>query len=58
MFDHIYLQSISKIWWGQLDEVTTLEICQFPIHRLHWLGHVLRIFGDRIPMRGLFVELL
>ncbi|KER31961.1 hypothetical protein T265_12888, partial [Opisthorchis viverrini] len=68
VFDHRCLRSIAGIWWEHrisnaevrrmvfgrnnspsIDELITL-------HRLRWLGHVLRMPVDRLPRRVLFAQ--
>ncbi|KAG5454328.1 hypothetical protein CSKR_109219 [Clonorchis sinensis] len=68
VFDHRCLRSIARIWWEHrisnaevrrmvfgrnnspsIDELITL-------HRLRWLGHVLRMPVDRLPRRVLFAQ--
>ena len=67
VFDHRCLRSIAGVWWERrisntevrrmvlgtrnrsIDELITL-------HRLRWLGHVLRMSADRLPRRALFAE--
>jgi hypothetical protein len=66
-FDHRCLRSIARVWWEHrisnaevrrrvfgrnspaIDELMTL-------HRLRWLGHVLRMPVDRLPRRALFAQ--
>ena len=68
VFDHRCLRSIGQVWWEHrisnaevrhmvlgtrnspaIDELLTL-------HRLRWLGHVLRMPEDRLPRRALFAQ--
>jgi hypothetical protein len=66
-FDHRCLRSIARVWWEHrisnaevrrrvfgrnspaIDELMTL-------HRLRWLGHVLRMPTYRLPRRALFAK--
>ena len=67
VFDHRCLRSIARVWWEHrisnaevrrmvfganarsIEEVMTL-------HRLRWLGHVLRMPDDRLAKRALFAR--
>ena len=68
VFDHRCLRSIARVWWEHrisnadvrrmvfgrrnahsIDELMTL-------HRLRWLGHVLRMPPSRLPRRALFAQ--
>ena len=66
-FDHRCLRSIARVSWrqrvsndevlkrifGRENEFRSLEQ-QIGLHRLRWLGHVLRMPIDRLPSRALF----
>ena len=66
-FDHRCLRSIAKVWWD--NHISNAEVRKrvlgnrgqaldkmLDLHRLRWLGHVLRMSPDRLPRRALFAE--
>ncbi|VDP32580.1 unnamed protein product [Schistosoma curassoni] len=68
VFDHRYLRRIADIQWQHHvinaeirhrvfmhsdDDSTGVTIFK---HRLRWLGHVLRMSSQRIPLRALFAD--
>ena len=66
-FDHRCLRSIAKVWWD--NRISNAEVRRrvlgnrdqpldqvLELHRLRWLGHVLRMPSDRLPRRALFAE--
>jgi hypothetical protein len=67
VFDHRCLRSIARIWWEHrisnaevrrmVFGVNTRSIAEvITLHRLRWLGHVLRMPADRLPKRALFAQ--
>ena len=67
VFDHRCLRSIARVWWEH--RVSNKEVRKMifgtnapsieemiTLHRLRWLGHVLRMPADRLPRRALFAE--
>jgi hypothetical protein len=67
VFDHRCLRSIARVWWEHRisnAEVRRMVLGRSPhsidelitLHRLRWLGHVLRMPTDRLPRRALFVQ--
>ena len=68
VFDHQCLRSIARIWWeGRISNaevrrmvfgrqnVGTIDELIRP-HRLHWLGHVLRMPSERLLRKALFPQ--
>ncbi|MBM6549315.1 reverse transcriptase family protein [Streptococcus dysgalactiae subsp. equisimilis] len=65
VFDNRCLRSIARIWWQH--HVSNVEVRRrvlgmdsralsevISLHRLRWLGHVLRMSAQRLPLRALF----
>jgi len=67
-FDHRCLRSIARVWWER--RISNAEVRRMvfgqqkahaidkliSLHRLRWLGHVLRMSPDRLPRRALFAQ--
>ena len=70
VFDHHCLRSIAGVWWehrisnaevrrrvfGSEGANKSIEV-QLNLHRLRWLGHVLRMPENRLPRQALFSEI-
>ena len=67
VFDNRCLRNIARVWWEH--RVSNEEVRQrvlgmdspplediISLHRLRWLGHVLRMPTQRLPQRALFAE--
>ena len=66
VFDHRCLRSITRVWWQQHvsntevrrqvfgDAGTEAIVDRIAERQLRWLGHVLRMSGNRLPRRALF----
>ena len=67
VFEHRCLRSIARVWWN--NRISNAEVRRrvlghkglalrqvIDLHRLRWLGHVLRMSPDRFPRRALFAE--
>ncbi|MBM6549358.1 reverse transcriptase family protein, partial [Streptococcus dysgalactiae subsp. equisimilis] len=67
VFDHRCLRSIARVWWDH--QISNAEVRRrvlgregraidqvLNLHRLRWLGHVLRMSPDRLPQRALLAE--
>jgi hypothetical protein len=68
VFDHRCLRSIARVWWEH--RISNAEVRRMvfgrnnspeineliTLHRLRWLGHVLRMSNDRLPFRALFSQ--
>jgi hypothetical protein len=65
VFEHRCLRSIARVWWQH--RVSNITVSQrvlgadshalsetISLHRLRWLGHVLRMPTERLPHRALF----
>ena len=69
VFDHRCLRSIARIWWER--RISNAEVRRMVLgrqnvgaidqlirlHRLRWLGHVLRMPSERLPQKALFAQL-
>jgi hypothetical protein len=67
VFDNRCLRSIARVWWRH--HISNADVCQrvlgtnsrplsdvISLHRLRWLGHVLRMPTHRLPYRALFAR--
>ena len=66
VFDHRCLRSIARVWWEHRISNAEVRLMVFgqqeahginkliSLHRLRWLGHVLRMSPERLPRRALF----
>jgi len=69
VFDHRCFRSIARIWWER--RISNAEVRRMVLgrqnmgaidglirlHRLRWLGHVLRMPSEKLPRKALFAQL-